>query len=88
MTDKEYIEDLKDQIVELKYEVRQAQALQKTAETEIKGLRTHIKEDLEIMLSLDGQNDMIMALMSDASKDKVTITQLHITRPESTRKNP
>jgi len=88
MTDKEYIEDLKDQIVELKYEVRQAQALQTTAETEIKGLRTQIKDDLEIMLSLDRSNDMMMALMSDASKEKVTITHLHITRPGPTRKNP
>ncbi len=82
MTDKEYTEDLKDQVVELKYEVRQAQALQKTAETEIKGLREYIKEDLEIMLSLDRSNDMMMALMSDASKAKVVITKLHITRPE------
>ena len=81
MTDKEYIADLKERVAECEYEVRKSKALLNTAEVEIKGLRTYITEDLEIMLSLDKMNDMVMRLMSDASKDKVTITKLHITRP-------
>ena len=81
MTDKEYIADLKERIAECEYEVRKSKALLNTAEIEIKGLRTYITEDLEIMLSLDRANDQVMALMSDASKAKVTITKLHITRP-------
>jgi len=88
MTDREYIADLKQERAQLQYEIRKSKALLNVAEVEIKGLRNYITEDLEIMLSLERGADQAMALMSDASKEKVTITHLHITRPEPIRKNP